>query len=259
MAEVDEAPAWETCKENAQPLRRGRKVEALNAGLEAGAAKVSEVQKQERETWEARLVAEATGGDPLDRVRDAEPIFDYLYARHIGQLHALFWISWAAVLESKRKLDEADKVLTRGELMRAQPAGRIKQKHAEFEARLMRKHILAPPEDAVEAMSNGGGASSSRPSKERSALNRMSKREAAGPHRPTTQRAPAPLSRAPPSRPAAAAVGGRGGNGFLIFEDENQAPGTRELEDAPEPWEMGTATDNAKENTGEATPWAGAT
>jgi topoisomerase-4 subunit A len=43
----------------------------------------------------------------------------------------------------------------------------------------------------------------------------MSKREAAGPHRPTTQRAPAPLSRAPPSRPAAAAAGGRGGNGFL--------------------------------------------
>ena len=308
--------AWETCKENAQPLRRGRKVEALNAGLEAGAAKVSEVQKQEREKWESRLVAEANGGDPLDvwikfiqwqqdtsitgggplqqqllpmlercahtfkddaryaddirylrvwidyaqRVRDAEPIFDYLYARHIGQLHALFWISWAAVLESKRKLDEADKVLTRGELMRAQPAGRIKQKHAEFEARLMRKHILAPPVEAVEATPNGGGAASSRPSKERSALNRMSKREAAGPHRPTTQRAPAPLPRAPPTRPATAGAGSRGGgNGFLIFEDENQAPGTRELEDAPEPWEMGTATENAKENTGEATPWAGVT
>ena len=151
------------------PIKRGRKAETLAAA----AAPTPASEEDENAAWEARIAAEAGGGDPLDvwikyirwwqdrcvaggpvqqllpvlercafafkedprytddarylrvwisyadLVRDAEPIFDYLYGRRIGETHTLFWESWAAVLEAKRKLNAADKVFSRGIQMRS--------------------------------------------------------------------------------------------------------------------------------------------
>ena len=65
-----------------------------------------------------------------DHVLDAEPIFEYLHDRRIGQEHALFYESWASILESKRKLDAADKVYTQGVLIKAQPLDRRRRRRA---------------------------------------------------------------------------------------------------------------------------------
>ena len=54
--------AWETCKENAQPIRRGRKAEALGARLAEASA---EEDQRKRDEWEGRIAADAAGGDPL--------------------------------------------------------------------------------------------------------------------------------------------------------------------------------------------------
>ena len=334
--------AWEACKENAQPVRSGRKVEVLHKALEAPATDIA----KQREEWEARLQTASADGDPLklwldylgwhrdmcvsgggpaqqmlpllercvfafkddsrytddvrylrvwisyaDLVRDTESIFNYLYGRQIGQLHTLFWESWAAVLEGKRKHDAADKVFTKGILMRAQPAGRLESAHRQFQLRLG-KFIRGQMEEMMgtgserPAGSGGGGVGGAAPGlggagrpKERKTLNRLTKKEAAGSHRPTTQRAAAPLVGG--VRPRAAGGGGggggggsggggggggggaavavagsaSGGNAILIFEDASiDGDGQAEL-GAPAPWEMGTATENWKENTGIATKW----
>ena len=44
--EPEEAPAWETCKENAKPLRRGRNATALAARLEEGPTATSAEEEQ---------------------------------------------------------------------------------------------------------------------------------------------------------------------------------------------------------------------
>ena len=62
-----------------------------------------------------------------DLVRDAEPIFTYLHGRGIGASHALFWESWAAVLEAKRNLAQADAAYAQGIALRAQPHGRLEK------------------------------------------------------------------------------------------------------------------------------------
>ena len=300
--------AWELCKENAQPVKRGRKAAALSARLEEGVAPAAS-EAEQREAWEAKLAAEAAGGDPIapwcdyikwqqdanvtgggpnpllpllercahafkddqryaddarylrvwimyaDLVRDAEPLFDYLYGRQIGQMQTLFWESWAAVLEAKRKMDAADQAFTRGELIRAQPLQRLQRAHQQFQHRLVKRIMTAPPEAAsnVSSSAEPGGA---RAPKERKALNRLKKSEAKpGVNRPTTQRAEKPLGRAPPNPSSSAASGGGGalsslGN-FQIFEDVDSA----EAEEGPSAWETGTATENIKENTARATAW----
>ena len=189
-----------------------------------------------------------------DLIRDAEQIFDYLFDRHIGQKHALFWLSWAAVLEAKRKLDAADKTYTRGLAMRAEPTGRLKKAHEAFMHRLM-KASMAPKTDA--APQEAAPAA-----KERKALNRMTKREAApGAKRATgQQRQPGTMPTAPPAKGAAAKGGGGGGGlgNFQIFVDPSLG-GDENDESDRTAWETGTSTQNAKENTGEATAWAGVT
>lgn len=163
MAEADEVVAWEACKENAQPIRQGRRAAALKALAHDDA----DQRVARRAEWEQALKQAAAGADPLaswvayvkwtqeayvtggkdarllqlledcaygfkddvrytddqrylriwiqyaDMVRDPEPIFDYLYDRHIGQNHALFWEAWASVLEVKRKYSAADKARAR--------------------------------------------------------------------------------------------------------------------------------------------------
>ena len=84
-----------------------------------------------------------------DLVRDAEPIFDYLYGRRIGETHTLFWESWAAVLEAKRKLNAADKVFSRGIQMRAQPDGRLRRAHEQFQGRMMRRIMKGGGDEAA--------------------------------------------------------------------------------------------------------------
>ena len=183
--------------------------------------------------------------DYANCVRDPEPIFDYLYGRQIGQMHALFWLSWAAVLERKRKLDAADKVLTRGELMRAQPEGLIQNKHQQFLHRLKKRIDANEPAQDIRTPVV----------KERKALNRMTKREAGGVKRPTMQRQAAPLSA---SQHAGSVRSVQSLENFQIFEDV-PAEGTDSLSQNPTAWETGTHTENTKENTAHPTPWNGAT
>ena len=186
-----------------------------------------------------------------DLIRDAEQIFDYLYDRHIGQTHALFWLSWSAVLEAKRKFDAADKAYTRGIAIRAEPTNRLKKAHESFMHRLMKNSMQPKPAEEER------GAPVS---KERKALNRMTRKEAApGAKRPMgQQRATGTL----PVEPAKSGGGGGGGGlgNFQVFVDPESSGGAAdENGEARVQWETGTSTQNAKENSAEATAWAGVT
>eukprot|EP00966_Prymnesium_polylepis_P056141 1298688-Prymnesium_polylepis.1 len=294
--------AWETSKENAQPLRRGRKAEALSTALSEGptAAEVNEAKRLEFEAalenpddagsdplavwceyirWLQDTFVTGAGGPQLlpvlercaqafkddaryaddarylrvwiiyaDMVLDAEPIFDYLYDHRIGQELALFYESWAAVLEAKRKLDAADKAFRRGLLIKAQPLGRLERAFQQFQHRLV-KRIMTQPEPAAPA------AASARASKERKALNRLKKGEtAAGASRPTKERAAGAMRSAPAAPPTATMAAA--GN-FNIFVDA--AGGGGDDDEGRAAWETGTATENKKENAGRVEPWAGIT
>ena len=57
--------AWETCKENAQPVKRGRNANALSERLEKG-VRPDEEDAAKRAEWEALIERESSGGDPLD-------------------------------------------------------------------------------------------------------------------------------------------------------------------------------------------------
>ena len=248
--------AWEACKENAQPIKRGRNANALSERLEKGVAPLDE-DAAKRAEFEARVEAESAGADPLDAwrayikwqedtyvtgggankvqvlpllercafalkddaryqndikylriwiayaegVRDAEPIFEYLFDRQIGVLHALFWAAWALVLEQKRKYAEADKLFVRGALMRAQPAAYLEQLHHNFQARTAMKSIKQMAEGGGAGGAAGGASAEPSRQKERKTLNRLTKKEAAGSSRPTKQRSAAPLA-ASSARPA---------------------------------------------------------
>ena len=174
MAEAD--ADWEVCKENAQPLRQGRKASSLatmdapvdHDALAAQTARWEEALKSASDDplqvwcdyvkWTQQTHSKGGKSSQLmpllercvhsfkdqpryandtrylrlwiayaDCVRDPEQIFDYLYGRRIGEGHALFWLSWAAVLETKRKYDAADKVYTQGKQMRASPLERLEK------------------------------------------------------------------------------------------------------------------------------------
>ena len=299
----EEAPAWETCKENAQPLRRGRKAEALSERLEKGPAP-SDTEETARNAFEGRVRDEASSEDPLapwceyvrwqqdtcvtgdgvlpllercthafkddarytddarylkmwtsyaDLVRDPEPLFEFMNDRYIGVTQSHFWEAWAAALEAKGKPEAADKAYTNGILMRAQPAKRLERAHREFQGRLMKKIMSGAAAGsgagAGAAAAAGGGRSAAPKDKERKTLNRLTKKEAApGAHRPTTERAAAPLA-----APKAKSSGVSTGN-FMIFCDdapeENTGGGS-----GREVWETGTMTENSKENSGMRSTW----
>ena len=289
-------------KENAQPLRRGRKADALSAVLKEGpiAADAHEAKRQE---FEYRLAHPDADSDPLahwceyirwqqdtfvtgggtqlldmlerctrsfkddaryasdarylriwiayaDMVSDAEPIFQYLSDRRIGQELTLFYESWAAVLEGKRKNKEADKVYQQGLMMKAQPLNRLTNAHKQFMHRMMKRSMAQPEPAAAETR----GA---KVPKDRQALNRLKKSEAApGASRPTKQRATGAMR--PAAAPAPPTVEAAAAGNFNIFVDP--APGAAaEEEMVREAWETGTARENKKENAGRVEPWNGIT
>ena len=190
--------------------------------------------------------------------RDAvEDIFNYLYGRQTGVMHALFWESWAATLEAKRKFEPADKCYTKGILMRAQPAGRLERAHNLFQNRMM-KRIMSGDAAGPGEEAQGGGAAARE--KERKTLNRLTKKEAAGSKRPTNQRAAAPLKKAAAPLGGTGKGGGGGAEGQQLpnLRGENLQAGEGFAEDEngePSAFEMGTATENVKENTGAVTSW----
>ena len=295
----DDAPAWETSKENAQPLRRGRNAKALSARLEEGLMPTSK-EDEERVAFEGRVRAEASSGDPLapwveyirwqqdaavtgngllpliercaftfkdderytddarylnvwiayaDRVRDAEPLYEYLNDRYIGVTQSAFWQAWAAALEAKGKPEAADKCFTNGLLMKAQPAARLQRAHREFQGRLMKK--------IMKGVADGTAGAATSKEAERKTLNRLTKKEATGTHRPTTQRPAAPIKPPAVKKAAPAASSGLGLGNFTIFDDsENgEAPAGGDAGGVRAPWETGTATQNSKENSGTVTTW----
>eukprot|EP00965_Chrysotila_dentata_P232075 6198750-Pleurochrysis_carterae.AAC.1 len=187
-----------------------------------------------------------------DHVRDAEQIFDYLYDRQIGQRHAVFWESWAAVLEAKQKLGKADEAYTRGVQAKAEPLSRLRRNHEQFQFRLMRRIQRGEPplraDDADEVPRAPGGTTV-----QRKALNRLTKREAAKSKRPIGHR---PAGALPTDAASSKRPSGTIGGNFQIYEDGAPA-GDANSDASRAAWETGTATENIKENAGSATTWAG--
>ena len=185
----------------------------------------------------------------------AEPgdIFKFLRANSIGQRQALYYEAYAAFLEVRQAYGKANEQYERGIEMRAEPLDRLRASYASFQHRMVRrtqKRIESGEIDEEQGeeivrnfgdtlrgrASRGGGVSSSR----RGVAN-VGGLEGS--------------RRAPPKTPTNDAnVPGQGG--LEIYDDaENGAPTPR---DAKASWNnLGGYKDVRKENTGQATIWAG--
>ncbi|KAK2988170.1 hypothetical protein RJ640_020652, partial [Escallonia rubra] len=70
---------------------------------------------------------------------DAEVIYSFLDANKIGQTHAVFFISYALLMESKNKTKTANDIFNRGISMNAQPSEKLKAAYRKFLAHSMRR------------------------------------------------------------------------------------------------------------------------
>lgn len=64
--------------------------------------------------------------------RDKLETYGFMYRNRIGETSALFYETWAAVLERARDFDKAEWVYNLGREKRAQPAGRLAQRQNEY-------------------------------------------------------------------------------------------------------------------------------
>ncbi|KAB2631967.1 mitotic spindle checkpoint protein BUBR1 [Pyrus ussuriensis x Pyrus communis] len=80
---------------------------------------------------------------------DAQVIYSFLDANEIGKTHAVFYISYALLLESKNKMKAANETFNLGISRNAQPVEKLKDAYRKFIARSMRKSKAAE-EDPME-------------------------------------------------------------------------------------------------------------
>ena len=188
----------------------------------------------------------------------AEPgdIFKFLRANEIGQRQALYYEAYAAFLEIRQAYGAANEQYERGIEMRAEPLDRLRASYASFQHRMVRRtqkrvesgeideeqgeEIARSFGDTLKSRPRSGGAVSSRRGVPASAQ-RETPRGLSGTSRGLTVEQPSNAGAT---------------NGLEIYEDsENGAPTPGE--NAARWNNLGTYRDARKENSAQATSWAG--
>lgn len=195
----------------------------------------------------------------------AEPgdIFKFLKANAIGQRQALYYEAYGAFLEVRQAYGAANEQYERGIEMRAEPLERLRASYAAFQHRMVRRtqkriesgeidenegeEIVRNFGDTLKARSRSGGGVSSRRGESTTGA-RQARGGLSGPTRGATQ-----------STPQAQTSNAQGNVGGLdVYDDaENGAPTPGEATTTGRWKNLGGYKDVRKENTAQATTWAG--
>uniref|UniRef100_A0A8B9RU29 BUB1 N-terminal domain-containing protein n=1 Tax=Accipiter nisus TaxID=211598 RepID=A0A8B9RU29_9AVES len=181
--------------------------------------------------------------EPLD-------LYSYLHSQEIGTTLALFYITWAEVLEARGSFKKADLIFQEGLQRKAEPLDKLLSHHRQFQARVSRQTLLGLEETADEK--DTGLLGTAEP--QRSSLADLKGRG--------KKKVKAPISRVGDAlkamnqtRSFQTVTSQQFSNtpGFAVF-DENSASGPEIPVLTPQPWTAPPAP-RAKENEQSAGPW----
>ncbi|NWZ52463.1 BUB1B kinase, partial [Haliaeetus albicilla] len=181
--------------------------------------------------------------EPLD-------LYSYLHSQEIGTTLALFYITWAEVLEARGSFKKADLIFQEGLQRKAEPLDKLLSHHRQFQARVSRQTLLGLEETADEK--DMGLLGTAEP--QRSSLADLKGRGKKKVRAPISRVGDA-LKATNQTRSFQTVTSQQFSNtpGFAVF-DENSASGPEIPVLTPQPWTAPPAP-RAKENEQSAGPW----
>ncbi|XP_052668040.1 mitotic checkpoint serine/threonine-protein kinase BUB1 beta isoform X1 [Harpia harpyja] len=181
--------------------------------------------------------------EPLD-------LYSYLHSQEIGTTLALFYITWAEVLEARGSFKKADLIFQEGLQRKAEPLDKLLSHHRQFQARVSRQTLLGLEETADEK--DTGLLGTAEP--QRSSLADLKGRGKKKVRAPISRVGDA-LKATNQTRSFQTVTSQQFSNtpGFAVF-DENSASGPEIPVLTPQPWTAPPAP-RAKENELSAGPW----
>jgi len=119
-------------------------------------------------------------------LQEPQEVFNFLWSREIGTIHAAYYASWCLSLERQERFGEAEEALNVGIARGAQPVEQLKNMRATLALR-MHERIRQAASNA-EAAQDGFYQHNEEPYLKRIELNEMTAAEARHSHRPTEKR-----------------------------------------------------------------------